>query len=304
MNSDEVMVMREIKSMLGKTIIPVVVLGMMALTPIHADEKSNTKNEKDKTKTEKSVAKNKSMNDVPPPAGPYRSMHGMDMSAQNHNRYEPPKWVQEQRVQMNQRPGWAEQTQQKPRQDSRQWTPPTPPQWVQQPPKWVQEQRKQMGKPQQQPKWVLEQRKQMGKPHLPPKWVQEQRKQMGKPQQPPKWVQEQRKQLSQRPDWAKQQQVPAWVKNQRQQMSKPYEVPQWVQQRREQMAKRQKEMSAYRRAPQPPQNMANGNQQRFYPAPQNWAQNRMQMPPMNQNYRRFGPPPAWDGAQYPQYRRR
>jgi hypothetical protein len=295
MISDEVKSMRISRSIFLNKVLPVIAMGMMVLTPLHAEEKTATK-------SEKSVAKNKSVNDVPPPAGPYRSMHGTDKSVQMQNRYEPPKWVQQQRAQMNQRHGRGMQAQQPPVQDARQWTPPTPPQWVQQQ-RQQSAQRPDWSKQQQVPAWVQEQRKQMAKPHQPPKWVQQQRQQSAqrpdwsKQQQVPAWVQEQRKQM------AKPYQPPKWVEQQQKQMAKPYEPPKWVQQQREQMAKQQKEMGACQQVPQQAQQAANGNQKRFSAAPQYWAQNRMRMPPANGQFRRYGPPPVWARAPYPQYRR-
>lgn len=281
------------RSVFLNKVLPVIAMGMMVLAPLHAEEKETSK-------SEKSVAKNKSVNDVPPPAGPYRSMHGVDNSAQMKNRYQPPKWVQEQQAQMNQRYDRGMQAQQPPAQDARQWTPPTPPQWVQ-------EQRKQMAKSYEPPKWVQQQRQQSAqrpdwsKQQQVPAWVQEQRKQMAKPYQPPKWVQQQRQQSAQRPNWSKQQQVPAWVQEQRKQMVKPYQPPKWVEQQRKQMAKQQKEMGACQQLPQQATKNRTGNQNKV--PPQYWAQNRMWMPPANGQFRRYGPPPVWSRAPYPQYRR-
>ena len=144
--------MKQERNIILRVILPLVAVSIMLPAGAIAAEKTTAPTTE---ATKESVKENKKLSDAPPPPGPYRSFYDM-------KKQDPAK-----RSAM---------------QDARQWTPPTPPQWVQ-------DQRKQFA---QQPDWSKRQQ--------PPKWVQQQRKQRGQQQPvppvansrqlpPPPWMQ-------------------------------------------------------------------------------------------------------------------
>lgn len=83
------------------------------------------------------------------------STNAIQQTSAYWNPVQPPPWVQQRRVQIQQRP---------------------------EPPQWVQERRAQIQQPPEPPQWVQERRAQMQQPPEPPAWVQQRQAQM---QQPP-----------------------------------------------------------------------------------------------------------------------
>ena len=200
--------MNKERHMLLKLFLPVLVINVLNVAVIHAADKKETKSAQDKTMPS-------------PPSGPYRSALGV--KKETKMQFQP--HMPQKNVAQNQMP----QQQVMPGFNTKQWTQPTPPQWMQ--PKGMQPQQVPT------PKWLPAPQQPAPKfnnrqwtPPAPPRWNQQQRGPV--PQQAAPNFNNRQWTPPARPQWNQQQRGPVppqFVPNYNNRQWTPPVPPQWNQ---------------------------------------------------------------------------